>query len=96
MSLRPLISLLCLFLLGRAVVQAADGNRLTYLDENDPYYVSRNFPRLVTPQWVGEDGVEAVVILAIDDMREPAKYEKFIRPIIRRLQQIDGRAPMRR
>ena len=26
------------------------------------------FPRLVTPQWVGQDGVEAVVVLAIDDM----------------------------
>ncbi|HEY1858752.1 MAG TPA: polysaccharide deacetylase family protein, partial [Gemmataceae bacterium] len=73
---------------------AADGNRLTYLDENDPFYVSRGFPRLVTPQWVGEDGVEAVVILAIDDMKETDKYEKFLRPILERLKQIDGRAPV--
>jgi putative membrane-bound dehydrogenase-like protein len=72
---------------------AADGNRLTYLDESDPYYVSRRFPKLVTPQWVGETDVEAVVILAIDDMRDPKKYETFLRPILRRLQQIDGRAP---
>ena len=28
-----------------------------------------SFPKLITPQWVGEDGVEAVVVLAIDDMR---------------------------
>jgi putative membrane-bound dehydrogenase-like protein len=74
--------------------QAADGNRLTYLDESDPFYVSRSFPRLVTPQWVGEEGVEAVVILAIDDMREPEKYEKYLRPILERLKQIDGRAPV--
>jgi putative membrane-bound dehydrogenase-like protein len=74
--------------------QAADANRLTYLDENDPYYVSRRFPRLVTPQWVGEDGVEAVVILAIDDMKETEKYEKFLRPILQRLKQIDDRAPV--
>src|SRR5689334_23950544 len=83
-----------LLLLAAAPAAAADGNRLTYLDDNDPYYVSRTFPKLVTPQWVGEEGVEAVVILAIDDMREPKKYEAFLRPIVRRLQQIDGRAPV--
>src|SRR5438874_13311683 len=71
-----------------------DGNRLVYLDENDPYYVSAKFPRLITPQWVGEEGVEAVVILAIDDMKETDKYEKFLRPILERLKQIDGRAPV--
>jgi hypothetical protein len=73
---------------------AADGNRLTYLDESDPYHVARRSPRLVTPQWVGEEGVEAVVILAIDDMRDPAKYETFLRPILQRLKRIDGRAPV--
>ncbi|HLJ92515.1 MAG TPA: PVC-type heme-binding CxxCH protein [Gemmataceae bacterium] len=74
--------------------RAADGNRLAYLDESDPYYVSRTFPKLITPQWVGEDGVEAVVILAIDDMAGHEKWETFLRPILRRLQQIDGRAPV--
>ncbi len=69
-------------------------NRLTYLDDNDPYYPSRTFPKLVTPQWVGEEGVEAVVVLAIDDMRDPAKYETFLRPILQRLKAIDGRAPL--
>jgi putative membrane-bound dehydrogenase-like protein len=73
---------------------AGDGNRLTYLDENDPYYVSRTFPKLITPQWIGEEGVEAVVVLAIDDMREPEKYEGFLRPILERLKKIDGRAPV--
>src|SRR5438874_10046121 len=74
--------------------KATPGNRLAYLDELDPYYPHAKFPKLVTPQWIGEDGVEAVVILAIDDMREPAKYEAFLRPILRRLQKIDGRAPV--
>ncbi len=71
-----------------------DGNRLTYLDENNPWYPHRNFPKLITPQWVGEEGVECVVVLAIDDMREPGKYEAFLRPILNRLKQIDGRAPV--
>jgi putative membrane-bound dehydrogenase-like protein len=73
---------------------AADGNRLTYLDGSDPYYVHKDFPKLTTPQWVGEEGVEAVVVLAIDDMREPAKYEEYFRPILNRLKAIDGRAPV--
>jgi hypothetical protein len=70
------------------------GNRLTYLDENNPWYPHRGFEKLVTPQWVGEQGVECVVVLAIDDMREPAKYEAYLRPILNRLKQIDGRAPV--
>ncbi len=75
-----------------ASVRAGDANRLTYLDESDPYYVSREFARLTTPQWIGEPGVEAVVVLAIDDMREVAKYESYLRPILERLKKIDGRA----
>jgi putative membrane-bound dehydrogenase-like protein len=77
-----------------AVAFAGDGNRLAYLDECDPYYPNRNFPKLITPQWVGEEGVEAVVVLAIDDMRGHEKWEKFLRPILERLKKIDGRAPV--
>ncbi len=73
---------------------ASPANRLVYLDESDPFYPGANFARLTTPQWVGEHDVEAVVILSIDDMREPAKYETFLRPILNRLKQIDGRAPV--
>jgi putative membrane-bound dehydrogenase-like protein len=73
---------------------AADDNRLTYLHGFNPYYVGRDYPKLITPQWVGEDGVEAVVILGIDDMRDPKKYEAFLRPILNRLKKIDGRAPL--
>src|SRR5438552_4106088 len=79
---------------GIATARAADGNRLTYLDENDPYYVSRTFPKLITPMWVGEEGVEAVVILSIDDLRDAAKYEAFLRPILLRLKELGGRAPL--
>ncbi|HEX5442248.1 MAG TPA: PVC-type heme-binding CxxCH protein, partial [Pirellulales bacterium] len=73
---------------------AADGNRLAYLDEDNPWYPQRAFARLTTPQWVGEEGVEAVVVLAIDDMRGHEKWEAFLRPILERLKKIDGRAPV--
>src|SRR6266566_1850042 len=69
-------------------------NRLTYLDGNDPFYVGRDFPKLTTPQWIGEPDVQAVVILAIDDLNQPEKWEKSLRPILERLKQIDGRAPV--
>ena len=92
-----LLSLL-LFALSTRLLAAAEpasnGNRLTYLDSNDPFYVHRDFPKLTTPQWVGEPGVEAVVVLAIDDMRETSKYETFLRPVLERLKKIDGRAPV--
>jgi hypothetical protein len=89
----------CLFAITAAALlttplHAGDGNRLTYLDGNDPYYPSRTFPKLTTPMWVGEEGVEAVVILSIDDMRGHEKWETFLRPIIARLKKIDGRAPI--
>ena len=70
------------------------GNRLAYLDGNALFYPQRDFARLTAPQWVGEPDVEAVVILAIDDLRETGKYETFLRPILERLQRIDGRAPV--
>ena len=73
---------------------STNGNRLAYLDSDDPFYPGRDFPRLITPQWVGEEGVEAVIILSIDDMRETPKYETFLRPILERLKKIDGRAPV--
>jgi putative membrane-bound dehydrogenase-like protein len=73
---------------------AADANRLTYLDESNPFHAGLPFPKLTTPQWFGEPGVEAVVILAVDDMRAPEPYETLLRPILERLKQIDGRVPI--
>lgn len=69
-------------------------DRFVHLDGHDPYYPSRDYPRLVTPQWVGEEGVEAVVVLSIDDLRAPEPYERFLRPILRRLHEVEGRAPV--
>ncbi len=75
--------------------RGSSGNRLTYLDAFcDPYYPSLQLAKLITPQWVGTEGVEAVVTLGIDDMRDPAPYEKYMRPILERLKQIDGRGPI--
>lgn len=71
-----------------------EANRLAYLEESDPFYVGRDFPKLTTPQWIGEPGVEAAIILAIDDMKGSAKWETFLRPILDRLKQIEGRAPI--
>src|SRR5215471_10600652 len=94
MRLPPLTLFALLLLPAAGAAQPGKGNRLAYLDELDPYYPSRTFPKLVTPQWVGEEGVEAVVILAIDDMRNPKQYENFLRPILNRLKKIDGRAAL--
>lgn len=94
--MRVLVSLGAYLLIaaGTSLVWAADGNRLAYLDESDPFYVSRQSPKLVTPQWVGEKGVEAVIILSIDDMRGHERWEEFLRPVLERLKKIDGRAPV--
>ena len=74
---------------------AADGNRLAYLDEGGPYGVGRRFPKLTTPQWVGEEGVECVVILGIDDMGADCQfYERVLRPVLERFKQIDGWVPV--
>ena len=88
--------LLLLSLLASCAGVNAQGNRLAYLDapSPDPYYVGPGFAKLTTPRWVGEEGVEAVAILSIDDMRDPAGYENYLRPIIDRLKAIDGRAPV--
>ena len=77
-----------------STIFAVDANRLAYLDDNSPFWPTAQSPKFITPQWVGEPGVEAVVILAIDDMREPAKYEAFLRPILDRLKRGSTRAPV--
>lgn len=89
--LRILLPLLVLT--GTATLLA--GPPLTFLDEFcDPYYPGTDFPKLITPQWVGDEDVDAVITLGIDDMRDPAHYEAYLRPILNRLKQIDGRAPV--
>jgi putative membrane-bound dehydrogenase-like protein len=83
-----------LVVLTSASFGAGEANRLTYLDDTSPFWPNPHTAKFITPQWIGEPGVDAVVILAIDDMREAAKYEAFLRPILDRLKLIDGRAPV--
>lgn len=80
--------------LSATLVTADEIDRHASVDASNPWYPDKDFPKLITPQWVGEDGVECVVVLAIDDMRDTAKYEQYLRPILTRLKQIDGRAPI--
>ena len=60
----------------------------------DPYAPGADAPRLLTPQWVGEAGVDAVIVLSIDDLRAPEPYQRFLHTILERLARIDGRAPV--
>lgn len=94
--MRRVLTTLLLWSLGALAAGAADtGNRLAWVDDPcNPYYVGLDAPKLVTPQWVGQPGVEAVIVLSIDDMRSSASYERCLRPIIERLKQIDGRGPI--
>lgn len=86
---------LCVLCASASSAADPSGNRLAYLNGPlDPYYPHRNFAKLTTPQWVGEEGVDCVITLGIDDMRDPAKYEAYLRPILDRLKKIDGRAPV--
>lgn len=73
---------------------SAQAPKLFFPDDDSPYYPTRNSPRLTTPEWVGEASVDAVVILAIDDMRGHERWEAYLRPILNRLKKIDGRAPV--
>lgn len=75
-------------------VEAQEKKNWILPDARDVWSPRRDSPKLITPQWIGEADVECVVTLAIDDMREPAKYEAYLRPILQRLKQIDGRAPV--
>ncbi len=80
--------------LAQTHVPKSPANRLLHLNDPSPFYPHKDFPKLITPQWVGEKGAEAVVTLGIDDMRDAPKYEQFLRPILERLKKIDGRAPV--
>ncbi|NUN95916.1 MAG: VCBS repeat-containing protein [Candidatus Omnitrophica bacterium] len=80
--------------LTRSKVLKETADPFSHLEEIDPYRVSQYAPRLLTPQWIGEPGVDAVIILSIDDLGDPVKYEQYLRPILERLKKIDGRAAL--
>ena len=87
-----------------AVAESNRGSQFAYLDERNPYYPHEGFAKLTTPMWVGEAGVDAVILLSVDDMGgplfrprydvSPEAFEQFLKPLIQRLKQIDGRAPI--
>lgn len=80
---------------GLILVQPLVGSeRLAFQYAQDPFFVGQQHPAFTTPQWVGEEGVEAVVIISIDDMRTPEKYRTFLAPIAERLKEIYGEAPI--
>jgi putative membrane-bound dehydrogenase-like protein len=98
---RLILVVACVWLVGAIMPEAAiaagqEGKSIgsVDVDEVNPYYPHRDSPKLTTPMWVGEPGVEAVVVLAIDDMRDTARYETYLRPILNRLKGIDGRAAL--
>ena len=71
------------------------GNRLVHLDEPwEVFHPDHTFPRLTTPQWIGEEGIELVLALGIDDMRDIPTYEAYLRPILEQLKVWEGRAPV--
>ena len=93
-------ALAAMLLLQLGPAHRTGGNRLAYLDELDPWWPDERSPKLTTPIWIGEEdakaGVEAAIVLSIDDMRDPAQYETFLRPILARLQEVEraaGRPP---
>ncbi len=81
---------LCLVLFPLAILAAEPKPAL------NPFWPGLDSPRLATPDWVGTPGVDAAVILAVDDMRinTVPKYETFLRPLIDRLKKSRGRAPI--
>jgi putative membrane-bound dehydrogenase-like protein len=85
---------LALAVSGAGANEPVSANRLRHLDAVDPYYPNLQLAKLTTPQWVGEPGVDVVVVLAIDDMRGHEKWEAYLRPILDRLKQRLGRAPL--
>ena len=101
----PTILLIVVCLICQAIrAEEQVGSRFAYLDELNPYYPHGSFPKLTTPMWIGEEGVDAVILLSIDDMGGPSfrprfdvspeAFSRFLEPMVERLKKIDGRAPL--
>lgn len=73
----------------------SDTNQLIYLETPLVYYPHSRFPKLTTPMWLGEPGVDTAIILSFDDIREVKTQDQFLRPILTRLKEIEGgRSPL--
>ncbi|MFV2068943.1 MAG: hypothetical protein ACC645_18410, partial [Pirellulales bacterium] len=75
---------LSVFWLAGGHLAAADrnGSGFTYLDQQDPYYPHAEFPRLTTPMWVGEEGVDAVILLTVAEDNPPTQAPDVGEPLI--------------
>ena len=92
----PIAAAAIFSLLFNLSVQSSEANRLAHLDEpNNPWQVNIKSAKLITPQWIGEEGVKGVAVLAIDDMSgDGQNFRDYLTPIIERLKLIDGRGPV--
>ena len=74
-------------------LDASPANRLCYLDGASPFHVDADFPKLTTPMWIGEEGVESAIILSIDDLNQDrmTHYRDYLEPILKRLEEIQGK-----
>lgn len=61
---------------------------LEALQQAQPYAPNHTWPVLTAAQWTGDPDLDAVILLSIDDMRDPAKYEAFLRPILDKLAEV--------
>src|SRR5439155_1301508 len=49
--------------------------QLVHLDESDPFYVGRNFPKLTTPQWAGQPARRiSDALLRFHEQRQPTLF----------------------
>jgi hypothetical protein len=76
---RAIALTLAVCFLGGGVASIGAADKLTHTDPANPFWPDATSAKLLTPEWIGEDGVEAAVVLAIDDMRDPAIYEALDR-----------------
>lgn len=66
-------------------VKLPDGNQLLYLEIPLVYHPDSRFPKLTTPMWIGEAGIEAVIILSIDDLRNVDEFSGFLNTVFKGL-----------
>jgi hypothetical protein len=71
-----------------SIGQTSQGGLPSYSPPIDPFWPEADSPKLTTPEWIGEEGVDAAITISIDDMRDTAKYEAFIRPILDKLKEV--------
>jgi len=57
------------------------GNRFAYLDAREVWYPDLSLPKFITPQWIDDAKVEAVIILSMDDMVEPEPFQQVLEPL---------------